>query len=59
MEPSVAAPGVVSTGILGSPRYCGVDGDQPPADITVEVTTEWVAGVRKGDEETIEIGGCS
>ena len=64
MEASAAAPGVVSTGILGSPRYCGVDGDQPPpaCDMTDDVTTECVTGVRRGDEETMdasEMGGCS
>ena len=59
-EASAAAPGVVSTGILGSPRYCGVDGDQPPAaDMTDDVTIECVTGVRKGDEDTMESGDCS
>ena len=56
----VAAPGVVSTGMRGSPRYCGVEGDQPPADAaSVEVTMECEAGVRRGDEVTMEMGGCS
>ena len=56
----VAAPGVVSTGMRGSPRYCGVDGDQPPADAASDdVTMECEAGVRRGDEVTMEMGGCS
>ena len=55
----VAAPGVVSTGMRGSPRYCGVEGDQPPADVSDDVTMECDAGVRRGDEVTMEMGGCS
>lgn len=59
----MAAPGVVST-ILGSPRYCGVDGDQlDMGDMTDEVTTDGVAAaateVRRG-EDTMDSGGaCS
>ena len=56
----MAAPGVVSTGMRGSPRYCGVEGDQPPADAASDdVTMECEAGVRRGDEVTMEMGGCS
>ena len=61
LEASAAAPGVVSTGIRGSPRYCGVEGDHP-ADMTDDVTMECVTGVRRGDDETMEameIEGCS